>query len=663
MSSDFCILFDRVRDGFQHMQNESGTKCSILTALVQPAPPELIEKCQVVVSGAKSLLVMSTNSVPTTIAMKRTKLDSIFACMNTDSSFSSHVQSEQKLLKFIIPNEAGYMIRNDIFEERLRGCSGIHKVVGLVKPMEFVHWPQFPQQGLSQLLRAAVCCILIDDDGDSYAQLENTIESQLIQQLSLQWTSPKSINMRRLAVVGEVRQINASWRFFKAAHALGVKVVAIGPRGHWLGKGGAVKLAPREAFIEIDMTVDHGLSRRISNAIQGYNLPIHGLTTVTEFLLIPVAQAAERLGLPTSPSESFAKSVNKHHMRSELSPDSCRLVSSLDGLVSQITSNERNALPPGPPWIVKPCFGWHSLGVHKVTTLEGLIKAVGKVSRQTAFSRTGEISKDSGWQTDVLIEEYCDGPEVDCNFVLLRGEIIFFEVIDNFPCTAESSEGNADSDNFKETRNVFPSTLPPSEVATLQEALHQAILRLGFRSGVFHVEARVRNSSHQYQPGVDGEPLDLRPNPIHLAHDASVFLIEINARPPGYVDTCATAYTNGVDLFALHILIALRDEYRLRALSQPHQARRHVAISAIQAEKSGVVASDDPWKDLEERSPTIMSRVMDPIMNFGKGDIIEDPQLSTTPWLAAFTVYSLTSRAETLSICDQIKDDFECKID
>jgi hypothetical protein len=46
------------------------------------------------------------------------------------------------------------------------------------------------------------------------------------------------------------------------------------------GEGGAVKLAPREAFIEIDMTADDGLSRRISNAIQGYNRPIHGLTTV-----------------------------------------------------------------------------------------------------------------------------------------------------------------------------------------------------------------------------------------------------------------------------------------------------------------------------------------------------------------------------------------------
>lgn len=652
------------RIGFQHIRTEGGTKCKILNVLIQPALPELIGKCEAVISGPKSLLEMRPYSDnPVAVAMQRKKLDLIFSCINTDPETSSPVQNYQRVLKFIIPNEAGYMVRADIFEERLHGCLGILKVVGLAEPLQFVHCPQFPRQGLSQLLRAAVCCVSMDDDRqDPYTQSDNIILSQLIERLSMQWVSPKPIVTRRIAVVGEVRQVNASWRFFKAAHALGVKVVAMGPRGHWLQKGEASKLAPREAYIEIDMTLDDGLPNRICNAIRLYNLPIHGVTTVTEFLLIPVAQAAEKLGLPTSPSESFHKSVNKHHTRSELSPDSYCLVSSSDALASQIASKETNALPPGPPWVFKPCVGLHSLGVHKVTTTEGLIEAVGKVSKQSAYSRTGEASENSDWQTNVLIEKNCDGPEVDCNFVLFWGEILFFEVVDNFPCTAETSEASADSDNFKETRNVFPSCLPSSEIAALQRALYQAILRLGFRSGVFHMEARVRNSSHRYQPGVDGESLDLRPNSVHLAQNASVILIEINARPPGYVDTCASAYKNGVDLFALHILISLRDEYRLRALSKPYQARPNVAISAIQAKNSGVIASDDPWEDLSKRDPALMSRVVDPIMGFRKGDIIEDPKLSTTPWLAAFTVYSPASRAEALNTSDKVKDKFECQI-
>lgn len=43
---------------FQHIRTEGGTKCIILNILIQPAYPELVEKCEAVLSGAKSLLEM-----------------------------------------------------------------------------------------------------------------------------------------------------------------------------------------------------------------------------------------------------------------------------------------------------------------------------------------------------------------------------------------------------------------------------------------------------------------------------------------------------------------------------------------------------------------------------------------------------------------------------
>jgi hypothetical protein len=63
----------------------------------------------------------------------------------------------------------------------------------------------------------------------------------------------------------------------------------------------------REVFIELDLTVDPGLPDRVVTAIQDNAGEVDGITTVTEYLLIPVAQAAERLGLPTSPPTSFIK--------------------------------------------------------------------------------------------------------------------------------------------------------------------------------------------------------------------------------------------------------------------------------------------------------------------------------------------------------------------
>ncbi|KAJ5037872.1 hypothetical protein NUH16_011478 [Penicillium rubens] len=373
--------------------------------------------------------------------------------------------------------------------------------------------------------------------------------------------SPATIPLHRLAVVGEVRPAHLSSRFFQAARALGVELVALGPRGHWLQDPESRNDPDREVFIELDLTVDPGLPHRIVTTIQDYAGEIDGLSTVTEYLLIPVAQAAERLGLPTSPSMSFSKSVNKYQTRLEDSPSSCRLVSGLDAFQSQLAYEEEGILPPGPPWIVKPCNGWHCLGATKVATKEGLVAAVERVAKYAAYSRDGPNAEDPQWQTNVLIEEYCDGLEVDCNFVLWDGQILFFEVIGNFPCAGDTvAEGMQTTENFKETQLVFSSALPPSELYTLKSSLYDAITRLGFRSGVFHVEARVGDSSNRCRAAEDDETLDLRPRPKPAARRATVFLIETNARPPGYVDTCASYYANGVDLFALQILIALGDE-------------------------------------------------------------------------------------------------------
>ena len=265
---------------------------------------------------------------------------------------------------------------------------------------------------------------------------------------------------------------------------------------------------------------------------------------MTEYLLIPVAQAAEKLGLPTSPSTSFIKSVNKNQTRLVDSPTSCNLVSSLDALRSQLASEGEASLPPGPPWIVKPCV----------------------------------------------------------------------------------------------------------------------ITRLGFRSGVFHVEALVRDSSTCYRAAEDVETLDLRPSLESAVHPATVFLVEINARPPGYVDTYASYYAIGIDLFALRILIALGDEPRLRVLSQPFHSRLHVVVSAIQATKSGIIASEDPWEDRAEKDPTLTSHVVHHVMGFSKGGQTQDPRLDTTPWLSAFTAYPRKNRAEALKFPSQIKKEFECEI-
>jgi carbamoylphosphate synthase large subunit len=101
----------------------------------------------------------------------------------------------------------------------------------------------------------------------------------------------------------------------------------------------------------------------------------------------------------------------------------------------------RQSLPDGLvtayPLIVKPNQGWASEGVSKVTNEAELCAAVAAL----------EPAKHG---THIVIETYLDGPEVDANFVLQDGKILFYELVDDFPCTSER-EDLPGQENFLET--------------------------------------------------------------------------------------------------------------------------------------------------------------------------------------------------------------------
>ncbi|GBF62883.1 fumipyrrole biosynthesis protein C [Trichophyton mentagrophytes] len=207
------------------------------------------------------------------------------------------------------------------------------------------------------------------------------------------------------------------------------------------------------------------------------------------------------------------------------------------------------------PLIVKPCRDGASRGVRKVNNYAGMRQAVQQLE-ESGFSKYG-----------ILLETYIDGPEVDANFVLWEGEVLFCEISDELPCQADAMDATI-SDNFAETIMLLPSRLDPKETQLIQSSLHQSLLKLGFRSGVFHVEARVRNSSMRYIQ-TDGI-LDLADAAPSTAEKAKpdVFLIEVNARPPGLQCVFATTYTYGVDFYGLQFLRAPEDRERFMALSR-----------------------------------------------------------------------------------------------
>ncbi|KAK2873489.1 hypothetical protein FQN49_002326 [Arthroderma sp. PD_2] len=672
MSALSFILADLVSDVYVRVQGLvlepagviGATRYKVISGIVHLVEKESIQvQFDAGLDVSSLVLIDESPATPVVVELPREKLSPLWACICRLLRPADVASKTPRGVKLIVPCEAGYIIRSDIFEERLRGCLQVQTVEGLVVPGQFVQAPgsvssYANSEGLAALLQSVICCVLVcGSDENSITQSLDIVQLQLSNRLSFPWFSATQIAARRIAVVGEIRSYVRSVRFFHAARALGLIVVAIGNSGHWLEKDTTQNTEIREEYIQLDMTADPGLPDRIATTVRSYHHQIDGIVTVTDYLLASVAEAAQLLDLPTLPPAAYGKAVDKYATRLETSPDSCVLVSNHD-YISRLSKPGAH-LPSGPPWIVKPCHGFASTGIIKVASEEGLVPAVEKVSSNTGYSKAGLPRKDQPWQTNVLVEEYCDGPEVDCDFVLWDGEILFYAVHDNFPCTGDDiDDGSA---NFKETQSVFPTTLPASEQLALRDYLHQSILRLGFRSGIFHTEARVRHSSHEYRKG--DVPLDLRPRPTTPSQEPSVFLIEINARPPGSLESIASAASHGIDFYALQILIALGDEFRIRALANPYQTCVHVALAAIEAGKSGIVMSDDPWQDLRQKNPVLMSHVIYNMMNFRKGDEVGDPNLDTTLFLSGFILYSSKSRAEVLDMCTQVKTEFHCEIE
>ncbi|OGM49022.1 hypothetical protein ABOM_003074 [Aspergillus bombycis] len=126
-----------------------------------------------------------------------------------------------------------------------------------------------------------------------------------------------------------------------------------------------------------------------------------------------------------------------------------------------------------------------------------------------------------------LIEPYASGPEVDANFVLVDGRIMFSEINDDFPSGADMSQ----SPSFTETFTIMPSGLPPSELTLLK--------------------------SHRMSYEMLGRAMDLIERPLPDSQEPSVFLVEINPRTPGHQESFAVEYTYGIDYYALYTLLAL----------------------------------------------------------------------------------------------------------
>ncbi|KAH6616863.1 hypothetical protein C7974DRAFT_379699 [Boeremia exigua] len=536
-------------------------------------------------------------------------------------------------LRLFYPAKATYVSWAGAFEMRMTDCPLVDLSFNTFQPLQRLDATCGTESydTLSDIFTKSVAGVLLQTAPANLPQQLCELDDALLQRLSLPWLSPTPVRRKTLAIIEGGFNYDFRQLMLNDAHGLGIDVVILDQESHWLNCPSYQHL--RRAFLAMDMTLDSDLPSRIVRTLEAGGIPIDGLTSFSDSYLVATASAAEILKLPTSPSTALEKVVDKDKCRRSLSSQPKTFCCSSEKDLRQQLNAISHVLPF--PLIVKPTQGGGSQGVVKVR------------NEQELYSALNRTSNHMGGQ--VVVEPYIDGPEIDANFILHRGEILFCEISDNFPCAGDLPNASI-SDSFLETRIIFPSALDQVELDLAKRQLHQVLLDLGFSSGVFHVEARIDKSSKHYALGEDGT-VDLHHKLVQPSSEARVFLIEVNARCPGRQALSAVARSYGVDYYMMQLLLAIGDTARTTALCQPFLGGcQYQCCEAvyIPARTGGIFDSGNLKDELLERRPDLASAIVEHHTLFQRGDVIPGPETGKLRWVATFLVASRRSRHDAL---------------
>ncbi|KAI0412633.1 hypothetical protein F5X98DRAFT_379588 [Xylaria grammica] len=587
--------------------------------------------------------------------------------------------------RFVIPLQKGTIIMSDIVSFRLHDAFWVDKAASFASPLQIFPGSLLHPEtaSLATIFRASAGAALLKPSANSAPA---NIERDFSDKLSIPWISAEPISRKRLVLVGSSNQDPAGggWTQFarRAAVALGIDLVFIDRADGWLARGDYGSwyeaLIPAPASWWAEPSADELVA-----LVEGYQAAhpgqeIAGLATFIEALQVPVSTAAARLGLPHELPSAFERATNKYKLG--LFQNRPAFLASSAADVARLVAAPENQLAF--PLIVKPSFGLNSEGVTRVDGAAELEDAI------LAARRSGRSKSDVGER--VLVERYCEGPEVDVNMVFVDGEVVFYEICDDFPKGADLiADGDTDAKataapdrrNFQETNMVFPSALPDDELAGLRDAVENTLRGLGFRNGVMHVEARVAHSKHEY--GVTDGVVDLRPrdataaagqgqDPIPIQGTAGTapmpWIIEVNPRPPGLFASQTPSAVYGVDYWGISLLLRVGDGGRAGALSAGFAggAQSHTVLVMIRAEfddaREGVFDSEDVCAELLARRPELRAHLGRYGCLLKKGEKIPHPSTGRNTFVAYLNVFSRTSRREALLLAQKVREEIRYEI-
>lgn len=578
--------------------------------------------------------------------------------------------SRKIVVRAVFSKVSGFVARADFLKYRMHGALNVHSASSLLDALSAISDVQVDGGGkigtfeeLLDFLTPAIGTVTsVPLKIEGIESFRKSLDDEFAYRLSVPWITKEPIKPCRVFWVQGRTDIESSRQFYEAAKELGITLVVLDQPGHWMEADDGPHAHYREAFIAISVEGDEGLTRRIVEAVRSYPHKVDGIVTISDVRLPYVAQACEILGLPTSPSSAYFLAGDKGATR-ELENAALGTVEGFvlksEAELNTVLAHKGETLKY--PLIVKPCMGWNSDCVVKVQNADELYTAVRRASARHAQS--------SGPSTKVVVEPYIDGPEVDANFIILDGEVLFCDISDDFPSPGDLSVGgNTTSANFMETLMDVPTKLPEDEKDILRSALQASVRRLGFQSGIFHCEARVRDSRTGYVLDAGGI-LDLQvPEKVVSAPTPTCYLHEVNARSPGYINCVAALLAYGIDYYAIRLLMSLgpQENHRVYTFSQPFHGGKPqytLGVVVLPPSQAGIMASEDAVQEYIWANPDLVSNIVHYQTLRKKGEYVEGPDSSELLAVGYIIVASKSGRHECLQLSKRIRDSFTYKLE
>ncbi|KAK2036640.1 glutathione synthetase ATP-binding domain-like protein [Colletotrichum somersetense] len=503
---------------------------------------------------------------------------------------------------------------------------------------------------LDDLLSTTVSVVIIDGSHQDHTRAKLAlVVKELLHCLNVPLTTHVALAPKRVCVVGggfcpEFRQ-----DLVRAAEACAIKLVVIDKPGHWAESSQGCC----EAFLPVDMSTDDELDCRIAAACEASGLNFDGITSFSDSYHVSTVKAALQLGLTANPPSAYDTCTDKTKFRERfpIAGYQSFSIESMDDF-----RHKKEELAVQLPVITKPRNGGNSAGVSKAESLaeaETLVKSL---------LRSGPV---------VLVEKYIDGPEVDVDVVLVDGEVVFHDISDMVPCSAESESGAHSQApvSFLETEVMWPSRLPATEQKLLLDNAKDALAKLGFKNGVFHIEARVNNSSMCWtwpktsDSQGESQP-SLEPRAVNGEDDAvNPVLIEINPRCIGYPGQPSISSCYGIDCALIQLLLCIPDVDRARHLSQQYASSQDTSVvtQCIIAPRGGVFYGEKMFSDLMARRRDLADSLVASLCFFKDGATVRVPS-ERASWIAFWTVRSNEGRTKAMRISDEIKHELTYEI-